>query len=82
MLELRREASVPRTMVADRVKQILSYYSSENVGVKSNLARMMNHGVLKGTGKLAKAKGTLKFTGTYSHDDGSFTVKFSGSLTQ
>jgi class I fructose-bisphosphate aldolase len=38
-------------MVADRVKQILSYYSSENVGVKSNLARMMNHGVLKGTGK-------------------------------
>jgi hypothetical protein len=38
--------------------------------------------VVKGTGKLAKAKGTLKFTGTYSHDDGSFTVKFSGSLTQ
>lgn len=38
--------------------------------------------VTKGTGKLAKAKGTLKFTGTYSHDDGSFTVKFSGSLTQ
>jgi class I fructose-bisphosphate aldolase len=42
---------VPRTMVADRVKQILSYYSSENVGVKSNLARMMNHGALSGTGK-------------------------------
>jgi class I fructose-bisphosphate aldolase len=38
-------------MVADRVKQILSYYSSENVGVKSNLARMMNHGALAGTGK-------------------------------
>jgi class I fructose-bisphosphate aldolase len=38
-------------MVADRVKQILSFYSSENVGVKSNLARMMNQGVLKGTGK-------------------------------
>jgi class I fructose-bisphosphate aldolase len=38
-------------MVADRVKQILSYYSSENVGVKSNLARMMNHGALSGTGK-------------------------------
>ena len=30
----------------------------------------------------SKAKGTLKFTGTYSHDDGTFTVKFSGSLTQ
>jgi len=42
---------VPRTMVADRVKQILSFYSSENVGVKTNLARMMNHGALAGTGK-------------------------------
>jgi class I fructose-bisphosphate aldolase len=38
-------------MAADRVKQILSYYSSENVGVKTNLARMMNHGALAGTGK-------------------------------
>jgi len=38
-------------MVADRVKQILSFYSSENVGVKTNLARMMNHGALAGTGK-------------------------------
>jgi class I fructose-bisphosphate aldolase len=35
----------------DRVKQILSWYSSENVGVKTNLARMMNHGTLAGTGK-------------------------------
>ncbi len=42
---------MPRTMVADRVKQILSFYSSENVGVKTNLARMMNHGALAGTGK-------------------------------
>src|SRR5580700_9605469 len=39
-------------MVADRVKQILSYYSTENVGVKTNLARMLNHGTLAGTGKL------------------------------
>jgi fructose-bisphosphate aldolase, class I len=39
-------------MVAtDRVKQILSWYSSENVGVKTNLARLMNHGTLAGTGK-------------------------------
>jgi class I fructose-bisphosphate aldolase len=35
----------------DRVKQILSWYSSDNVGVKTNLARMMNHGSLAGTGK-------------------------------
>jgi len=38
--------------------------------------------VLKATGKLAKAKGTLKLTGTYSHDDGSFSVKVSGTLTK
>jgi len=36
---------------SDRVKQILSWYSSDNVGVKTNLARMMNHGALAGTGK-------------------------------
>ncbi len=36
--------------------------------------------VVKATGKLAKARGTLKFTGVYSHDDGSFSVKFVGFL--
>jgi fructose-bisphosphate aldolase, class I len=35
----------------DRVKQILSWYSSDNVGVKTNLARLMNHGALAGTGR-------------------------------
>src|SRR6202035_2921482 len=35
----------------DRVKQILSWYSSDNVGVKTNLARLMNHGAIAGTGK-------------------------------
>ena len=29
-------------MVTDRVKQILSWYSSENPGVLNNLARLMN----------------------------------------
>jgi class I fructose-bisphosphate aldolase len=33
------------------VKQILSWYGSDNVGVKTNLARLMNHGALAGTGK-------------------------------
>ncbi len=37
--------------------------------------------VLKGTGKLAKAKGTLKMTGTYDHTSGAFSVKFFGTLT-
>ncbi|MEO7330893.1 MAG: class I fructose-bisphosphate aldolase, partial [Minicystis sp.] len=38
--------------VTDRVKQILSWYSSENPGTLTNLARLMNHGALAGTGKL------------------------------
>ncbi|MCL2725259.1 MAG: class I fructose-bisphosphate aldolase [Polyangiaceae bacterium] len=36
----------------DRVKQILSFYGSDNPGVKANLARMLNHGALGGTGKM------------------------------
>jgi class I fructose-bisphosphate aldolase len=36
----------------DRVKQILSWYSSENPGTLTNLARLLNHGTLAGTGKL------------------------------
>src|ERR1700756_5786848 len=35
-----------------RVREILSYYESENPGVRANLARMLNHGRLGGTGKL------------------------------
>ncbi len=34
-----------------RVREILSWYGADNVGVLTNLARMMNHGRLKGTGK-------------------------------
>ncbi|HUY28495.1 MAG TPA: class I fructose-bisphosphate aldolase [Candidatus Binataceae bacterium] len=34
-----------------RVREILSWYDSENAGVRSNLARMLNHGKLGGTGK-------------------------------
>lgn len=36
----------------DRVREILSWYSSENPGVRTNLARMLNHGRLAGTGKM------------------------------
>ena len=38
--------------------------------------------VLKATGALAKAKGILKFTGIYNRDDGTFSVKFTGTLTK
>ncbi len=36
--------------------------------------------VVKATGKLAKAKGTLKLTGSFNHDDGTFTIKLTGTL--
>jgi class I fructose-bisphosphate aldolase len=39
-------------MMTKRVREILSYYDSENAGVRANLARFLNHGRLAGTGKL------------------------------
>lgn len=38
--------------------------------------------VLKGTGKLANARGKLKLTGVYDRGKGTFSVKFAGTLTQ
>jgi class I fructose-bisphosphate aldolase len=38
--------------MSKRVKEILSWYSNENAGTLSNLARIMNHGRLGGTGKM------------------------------
>ncbi len=37
---------------SERVKQILSWYPSDNPGTLTNLARMLNHGSLAGTGKM------------------------------
>jgi fructose-bisphosphate aldolase, class I len=37
---------------SERVRQILSWYGSDNPGVLNNLARMLNHGTLGGTGKM------------------------------
>jgi class I fructose-bisphosphate aldolase len=36
----------------DRVKEILSWYRAENLGVITNLRRLMMHGSLAGTGKM------------------------------
>jgi class I fructose-bisphosphate aldolase len=36
----------------DRIREILSWYDSDSPGVRTNLARMLNHGRLAGTGKL------------------------------
>src|SRR5512134_2874136 len=40
------------SVMSKRVKEILSWYSSDNPGTLSNIARMLNHGRLGGTGKL------------------------------
>src|SRR5437867_11332063 len=36
----------------DRVQEILSWYGSDNTGTRTNLARLLSHGKLAGTGKL------------------------------
>src|SRR4051812_2963510 len=36
----------------DRVKQILSWYGSDNPGTRANISRLLNSGTLAGTGKL------------------------------
>src|SRR5574341_2442559 len=38
--------------MSERVKEILSWYGSDNPGTLTNLARLMNHGALAGTGRL------------------------------
>ncbi len=38
--------------MTERVRQILSNYEGENPGVRTNLARMLNHGTLAGTGRM------------------------------
>lgn len=38
--------------MTDRVREILSWYRSDNPGVLTNLARMLNHGRLAGTGRM------------------------------
>ncbi len=38
--------------MTDRVREILNWYRSDNPGVLTSLARMLNHGRLAGTGKM------------------------------
>lgn len=38
--------------------------------------------VVRGTGKLANARGKLKITGVYDRGKGTFSVKFAGTLTK
>ncbi len=53
--EVRRQAGRPQRDSAgmtERVREILSWYESDNPGTKTNIARLLNHGYLAGTGKL------------------------------
>ncbi|HEY6221867.1 MAG TPA: class I fructose-bisphosphate aldolase [Candidatus Eisenbacteria bacterium] len=45
-------AGAPAHRSAARVREILGWYSADNPGTKANLARMLNHGTLAGTGKM------------------------------
>src|SRR6476646_2914048 len=38
--------------MTERVREILSWYAGSNPGTLANLARMLNHGTLGGTGKM------------------------------
>lgn len=38
--------------MTERVREILSWYNGQNAGILTNLARVLNHGRLGGTGKL------------------------------
>ena len=46
------EKRAPILAGSGRVREILSWYASDNPGSKAHLARMMNHGVLAGTGRM------------------------------
>lgn len=39
-------------MNTQRVREILSWYDGDNVGVRTNIARLLNHGRLAGTGRM------------------------------
>ena len=46
------KTAAPMRGASTRVREILSWYASDNPGTKANLARMMNHGLLAGTGRM------------------------------
>jgi hypothetical protein len=68
-----------RTTITFRVLQVSRGCGDEAGEVFSVVGKAT---VLKATGKLLNAKGTLKFTGTYTRSSGAFSVKFTGTLTK
>ena len=43
-----------------RVREILSWYGADNPGVLTNMARVLNHGRLAGTGKVVMVLNTVR----------------------
>jgi class I fructose-bisphosphate aldolase len=46
------QAKETAAFMSKRIKEILSWYGSDNPGTRTNLARLMNHGRLAGTGRM------------------------------
>jgi len=46
------EERIAAGQMTDRVREILSWYETDNAGSKTNISRLLNHGRLGGTGKL------------------------------
>src|SRR3990172_9477497 len=44
--------AVKEVLMKKRVREILGWYGSDNPGTLTNLARLLNHGRLAGTGRL------------------------------
>ena len=38
--------------MTERIQEILSWYNGDNPGTRTNIARLLNHGRLGGSGKL------------------------------
>lgn len=52
MVALAAGAPKRKAIMTPRITEILSWYGADNVGTLTNLARLLNHGRLAGTGKL------------------------------
>ena len=74
----------PGSMVGTKGKLLFTVISgSQGCGDEGgHIFSVVGHAKVRGvSGKLAKARGTLKFTGVFDRDQGTFSIKFSGSLT-
>lgn len=77
--------SGPGSLIATNGTKLLFTVASTSQGCGDDQGQIFSlvgkATVTKGTLKLAKARGTLKFTGIYDRGAGTFSVKFKGTLT-